>query len=152
MRRKKQFNSKQVQEKDWRKIFLFYGLIVIMMVTFVLMENNNNENDQRLRNDGFRTTALVTHVVRDDRLQDNRITHRVTFEYEAQGREIVNVRRRTNRRNVGEQHEIYYDYQDPYNFVFVEEPHEFGVLFWSLMVVFIGLAIGGTFIIKKQKD
>jgi len=83
----------------------------------------------------LRTTATVTNVesrtvtVGSQNRPEDRIRHYTTFEYQVDGQTIVVVRTSEHtidfapqqRRSVGEQFEIYYDGQNPHNFVSVND-------------------------------
>jgi len=134
---KEQANRQLLESgKNDRKIAIFAILLCIgMMIFFFNLARQEHLNAERLRSEGLTTTAIVTEVRRDDRPSDSRVSYRVTLEYEINGVNHVNIRNRTDRRNVGEIVEIYYDDQDPYTFVFADQ-RSYGIIFWLVMIFF----------------
>ena len=123
-----------------------YKIISVVIFVFMIFLVFGQFRNTQIQNNGIRTVATVVAVnVREVREHPDEIRHDVTFEYEARGQIVTATRTYTYERSfrggwrIGEEVEIYFDDNNPTNFMFANESSGFGVMFWVQMVAFSGV-------------
>lgn len=146
---------KQTSEIRKKRNIIPFIIIVIFTIS-ILGIIFNHFNTQRIMRDGLRTTAIVTNVESRNIIVDvgvnrseQRTRHYTTFEYHVDGQTIAVVRTTETpgsnaapRLRVGDVVEIYYDAQNPRNFVFADSSGNFSIV----GIIFIGVL---SFVIFK---
>jgi len=146
--------------KNRKKATITFSIIVLFLLIWILGRDASIYfNNQRLMSGSLTTTATIVEIVRDGRGRNERGAT-IILEYEIGGSVYRNRRRvhgvATNQTHLGEELEIYYDYNDHNNIIFVDRNRDLAVfdeftLLWVIALFLMsGMSIYSTFFSKKK--